>query len=170
MKYFDWRIDDDETVQNLLWLREKDDGTISVTREYDGVWQWSKEHFDAVDRVEPNIILNSQQIVTDTCLGEATIKAWKANDSPSKEPLLVVGHAALLAKDVAHQFIPFCRTRSSSPSLPARCACRTPAFAPACLRGKSCAPSSSGVRRDPPMSRSCIPLNASTRLMSVLSF
>jgi hypothetical protein len=87
MKYFDWRIDNDKTVQNLLWLREKDDGTISVTREYDGVWQWSKEHFDAVDRVEPNIILNSQQIVTDTCLGEATIKAWKANGSPSKEPL-----------------------------------------------------------------------------------
>jgi hypothetical protein len=28
MTYFDWRIDDDKTVQNLLWLREKEDFPI----------------------------------------------------------------------------------------------------------------------------------------------
>jgi hypothetical protein len=85
-KYFDWRIDSDKEVHNLLWLREYEDGTIKVVREYNGVWQWDKEKWEAVDRVEPNIIANSNHNVTDTCLGEAAIKAWKANGSPSKVP------------------------------------------------------------------------------------
>jgi len=85
-KYFDWRIDSDKKVDNLLWLRENDDGKISVVREYSGVWKLSKEDWYALDRRDPNVIGNSQHDVTDTCLGEATIKAWKANGSPSKLP------------------------------------------------------------------------------------
>ena len=42
---------------------------------------------NALDRRDPNRIANSQHDVTDTCLGEAAVKAWKANGSPSKEPL-----------------------------------------------------------------------------------
>lgn len=86
-KYFDWRINSDKKVKNLLWLREYDDGKIKVVREYDGIWQWDDEKFKRVDKNEPNIIANSNHDVTDTCLGEAAIKAWKANGSPSKEPL-----------------------------------------------------------------------------------
>lgn len=86
-KYFDWRIDSDKKVNNLLWLREDDLGKIKVVREYDGVWQWDKEKWERVDKVEPNIIANSNHYVTNTCLGGAAIKAWKANGSPSKEPL-----------------------------------------------------------------------------------
>ena len=86
-KYFDWRIDSDKAAKSLLWLREKDDGTISVVLEYGGVWQWDKQTWNAVDRVEPNAIANSQQIVTDTCLGEAAIKAWRANGSPNKQAI-----------------------------------------------------------------------------------
>jgi hypothetical protein len=86
-KYFDWRIDSDKKVNNLLWLREYDNGTIKVVREHDGVWQWDDEKYKRVDKHEPNIIANSNHDVTSTCLGEAAIKAWKANGSPSKEPL-----------------------------------------------------------------------------------
>lgn len=82
-KYFDWRIDSD----NLLWLREHGDGTIKVVLEQDGVWQWDDEKWKRVDTHEPNIIANSNHNVTETCLGIAAIKAWKANGSPSKEPL-----------------------------------------------------------------------------------
>lgn len=76
-KYFDWRIDSDKEVNNLLWLREYDDGKIKVVREYDGVWQWDDEKFKRVDKNEPNIIANSNHDVTNTCLGEAAVKAWK---------------------------------------------------------------------------------------------
>ena len=31
-KYFDWSIDSDKEVDNLLWLREYDNGTIKVVR------------------------------------------------------------------------------------------------------------------------------------------
>lgn len=86
-KYFDWRIDSDKRLDNLLWLREDDLGKIKVVREYDGVWQWDKQKWDRVDRNDPNIIANSNHNVTETCLGIAAIKAWKANGSPSKEPL-----------------------------------------------------------------------------------
>jgi hypothetical protein len=38
-KYFDFRIDSDPEAPNLLWLREYEDGTIKVVREYDAIWQ-----------------------------------------------------------------------------------------------------------------------------------
>ena len=86
-KYFDWRIDSDKEVNHLLWLREYDDGTIKVVREYDGIWKMDDAAFEALDRSPNcNVIANSQNVVTDTCLGAATIKAWKANGSPSKVP------------------------------------------------------------------------------------
>jgi hypothetical protein len=84
-KYFDWRIDD-KKVDNLLWLRENN-GTFKVVREYDGVWKWDKEKLERVDKNDPNVILNSNHDVTDTCLGEAVIKTWKANGCPNNEPL-----------------------------------------------------------------------------------
>jgi hypothetical protein len=85
-KYFDFRIDSDPEVNNLIWLREYDDGTIKVVREYDGVWKWDEERFDRFWNNEPNIICNSQNVVTDDCLGVAIIAAWKANGSPDKKP------------------------------------------------------------------------------------
>ena len=85
-KYFDWRIDSDKEVNNLLWLREYDDGTIKVVFENQGVWKWSDEDTAKIWEHEPNVIFNSQEVVTDTCLGRATIAAWKANGSPNKKP------------------------------------------------------------------------------------
>jgi hypothetical protein len=84
-KYFDWRIDSDKEVNNLLWLREYDTG-IKVVREYDGIWKLSREVWKELDRNDPNVIANSSHDVTDTCLGKAVIAAWKANGSPDKEP------------------------------------------------------------------------------------
>lgn len=86
-KYFDWRIDSDKKADNLLWLREYEDGTIKVVFESGGIWKLSKEAFEELHRgPNYNVIYNNQDEVTDTCLGVATIKAWKANGSPSKVP------------------------------------------------------------------------------------
>jgi hypothetical protein len=87
-KYFDWKINnDDKEVKRLLWLREYDNGDIKVVLEYDGIWKMDDAAFEALDRSpNRNAIANSQEVVTNTCFGEAAIKAWKVNGSPSKVP------------------------------------------------------------------------------------
>ena len=60
-KYFDWRIDSDKKVNNLLWLREYDDGKIKVVREYDGIWKLSQEEWHALDHRDPNVIANATE-------------------------------------------------------------------------------------------------------------
>jgi hypothetical protein len=86
MKYFDWRIDSDKEVNNLLWLREGDDGSIAVIHETNGIWKLSKKDWQALNSSDPNVIANNSNDVTGTCLGRAAIEAWKANGSPTKTP------------------------------------------------------------------------------------
>jgi hypothetical protein len=85
-KYFDWRIDSDKSMNNLLWLRENADGSIKVVLETAGIWKLSRDEWQKLNESPySNTILNNQDDVTTRCLGIAAIKAWKANGSPSKE-------------------------------------------------------------------------------------